>query len=105
MSYPQDGGPRFTTGSLTGYAITDVTVNGQSKWVGNIRAGAVRESTVWYVYDRADCHRIVREFIGGLRRSERIPGPGKMWRTRNVAEQARDLADRLNAEQDARLAA
>ena len=57
VSWPRDGEPRFKVGSVTGVPINEATIRSSSRYgLTNGHAG-----TVWYVYDRANCHRIAAE--------------------------------------------
>lgn len=66
--------PRYTAGSVTGYPITYGA--GQPR----------RMATVWYVHDRLNCYRIVREFKGS-----------------HAEAKARTLATKLNTPEPARM--
>ena len=75
---------RYRVGSVTGWKVTTTSAKaGDSRHV---------PTTIYYVHDTALCYRIVREFIGRAR--ARKPAD----------ERAQDLADELNAAEDAWLA-
>lgn len=97
MSYPTDGEPRFTVGSITGYVMSEAAINGEtSSGRGGYRAGGSVPGTVWYVYDRAYSHRIVGQFEGGFKRTKLIPGLPMRWEGTNPEQRARERAAELN---------
>lgn len=73
---------RFTVGSVTGWPITPVTLEGQPRSQGATR----QPSTIWYVFDSAYCYREVACFAG------------RGYSKEGAEAKARALCERLNEE-------
>lgn len=68
MSWPTDGKPRYVTASIEGGFI-DTT--------GDPRKGG-SHAPVYYIYDRAYCHRVVRRLFAGTQRYNPSKGGNRL---------------------------